>query len=453
MKVIDRAAETTTSTGTGDLTLAGTITGYQSLSGIGAGVLFPYIVTDYPAAINWEIGIGTYATGPTRLQRTTILSSSNGGAAVNWGAGTKLVRCGLPANLSLLNRHVARAAGFTAGAADVGTVNECAGTFTVAYAAAATLRAGWWCVMVNKSGVQTHDPNASENIDGVVSFTTAAGENFLVYCDGAELHTVGRKSAQTLDTTRIDVASASTVNLTSSAPSTRHINITGTTTITAFTVAAGLCYFVRFAASLTLTNNASIVTQTGQNIVTQAGDTCILRATAANTVEVISYSALSTIRLSTKQASTSGVAINFNSIPSWVRRITVMLDGVSTTGTSIPIIQLGDSGGLETTGYLGSAMLSTNGSATTVSGFTTGFGLSGGHAATTVLHGIAIIELVDPATNTWSFSFAGARTTDSAGVLCAGGTKSLSATLDRISITTVGGTETFDAGNINITME
>lgn len=96
-------------------------------------------------------------------------------------------------------------------------------------------------------------------------------------------------STDFLNTTRIDVASAATVNLTSSAPNTRHINITGTTTITAFTVAAGQTYFVRFAGALTLTNNAGIVTQSGANITTAAGDTCILRATAANVVEVMSY--------------------------------------------------------------------------------------------------------------------------------------------------------------------
>lgn len=92
-----------------------------------------------------------------------------------------------------------------------------------------------------------------------------------------------------LNTTRIDVASATTVDLTSLAPNTRHINITGTTTITGFTIAAGQCYFVRFNATLTLTNVAGLVTQTGANIVTAAGDTCILRATAANVVEVLAY--------------------------------------------------------------------------------------------------------------------------------------------------------------------
>lgn len=96
-------------------------------------------------------------------------------------------------------------------------------------------------------------------------------------------------STDFLNTTRINVASAATVNLTSAAPNTRNINITGTTTITAFTVAAGQTYFVRFAASLTLTNSAGIVTQSGVNIITQAGDTCIIRATAANVVEVLCY--------------------------------------------------------------------------------------------------------------------------------------------------------------------
>lgn len=90
-----------------------------------------------------------------------------------------------------------------------------------------------------------------------------------------------------LNRAMIDVASAATVNLTSLAPNTRHINITGTTTITGFTIAAGQCYFVRFNATLTLTNLAALVTQTGANITTAAGDTCILRATAANVVEVI----------------------------------------------------------------------------------------------------------------------------------------------------------------------
>jgi hypothetical protein len=62
----------------------------------------------------------------------------------------------------------------------------------------------------------------------------------------------------------------------------------------------------------------------------------------------------------TAVASTSGTSIDFTSIPSWVKRITVMLNGVSTSGTSIPLIQLGDSGGIENTGYSAVAGASTS---------------------------------------------------------------------------------------------
>lgn len=92
-----------------------------------------------------------------------------------------------------------------------------------------------------------------------------------------------------LDSVLANVSSASTVNLTTGAPDTRHINITGTTRITGFTVEAGRAYFVRFDSALTLTNSGSIVTQSGANITTSAGDTCIIRSTAANVVEVLSY--------------------------------------------------------------------------------------------------------------------------------------------------------------------
>lgn len=128
-----------------------------------------------------------------------------------------------------------------------------------------------------------------------------------------------------LDTTRIDVASASTVNLTTAAPSTRNINFTGTTPITGFIVAPGLTYFARFNASLPLVNGAGLVTQTGANIVTQNGDTCTLRATAANTVEVLSYVSATTNRkfVSTDQAVTGNAVLNvahgLGSKPSFVR--------------------------------------------------------------------------------------------------------------------------------------
>jgi len=77
----------------------------------------------------------------------------------------------------------------------------------------------------------------------------------------------------------------------------------------------------------------------------------------------------------TSQASTSGTSIDFTGIPSWVKRITVMFNGVSTNGTSNKQIQLGDSGGFETTGYLGASVQLTDAASVNAATITTGFGI------------------------------------------------------------------------------
>jgi hypothetical protein len=98
-KTADRVFETSATTGAGDYDLDGAPIGFQPFAGaLGANNLCPYFAED---GVNWEAGIGTVLTGPARLARTVILSSSNGGLAVNWGAGTKNVRCGLPAALAV----------------------------------------------------------------------------------------------------------------------------------------------------------------------------------------------------------------------------------------------------------------------------------------------------------------------------------------------------------------
>lgn len=148
----------------------------------------------------------------------------------------------------------------------------------------------------------------------------------------------------------------------------------------------------------------------------------------------------------------SGTAVNFLDIPSWVKRITVMFSGVSTNGTSTPLIQIGDAGGIEASGYLGSGGYVNNASATSVATQTTGFALNAVGAATIVYHGIATLQLLDATTNAWVFNTTLGRSDGN--LLCfGGGSKSLSATLDRIRITTVNGTDTFDAGTINIMYE
>lgn len=93
----DRVQETTTSTGTGTITLAGAVTGFQSFAAVGNGNTTFYTIADQSGS-NWEVGIGTYTSSGTTLSRSTVLSSSNSGNLVNFGAGTKSVFVTLPAS-------------------------------------------------------------------------------------------------------------------------------------------------------------------------------------------------------------------------------------------------------------------------------------------------------------------------------------------------------------------
>ncbi len=150
----------------------------------------------------------------------------------------------------------------------------------------------------------------------------------------------------------------------------------------------------------------------------------------------------------TAVASTSGTSIDFTSIPSWVKRITVMFNGVSTNGSSLIQIQLGN-GSFTTTSYTSNA--SVMGSAGTASALsTTGLLFDAGTpSAATIRNGV--LYILNQTGNTWISSNTGART-DSYGI-AGGGVIALGGTLDRIRITTVNGTDTFDAGSINILYE
>jgi len=156
------------------------------------------------------------------------------------------------------------------------------------------------------------------------------------------------------------------------------------------------------------------------------------------------------INTATAQNSTSGTAINFTGIPSGVRRVTVMFSGVSTNGASNYLIQ-GGSGTYETTGYLGASTTTAASAAT--SNYTTGFGIgNGGAAAVNVINGIGTIVLLSSSTNTWAFSFVGGNS-DTTRAVFSGGSKAFSGTLTQVRVTTVNGTDTFDAGTINILYE
>jgi hypothetical protein len=141
--------------------------------------------------------------------------------------------------------------------------------------------------------------------------------------------------------------------------------------------------------------------------------------------------------------------VDFTGLPSWIKKITVMFSGVSTNGTSVIIIQIGDSGGIENTSYASCG--STIGSSSAgSSAYTTGFGIGQGNAAGNIHSGAIALTLVG--SNIFT-CFGGTASTDGSVIKFTSGTKTLSDTLDRVRITTVGGTETFDAGTVNILYE
>ena len=152
----------------------------------------------------------------------------------------------------------------------------------------------------------------------------------------------------------------------------------------------------------------------------------------------------------TAVASTSGTSIDFTGIPSTAKRITVMLAGVSTSGTSLPQIQIG-SGSVTTSGYTATA--SYGGTGNQVQTLTSGFVIVPGGAyssAASILSGA--VTLLNISGNNWvsmgAISGQGGSSSSSSGV-----SPTLSGTLDRVRITTVNGTDTFDAGSVNILWE
>ena len=159
------------------------------------------------------------------------------------------------------------------------------------------------------------------------------------------------------------------------------------------------------------------------------------------------------LTLGTSIATTSGTSKDFTSIPSWVKRITLMFNGVSTNGASVPQIQLG-SGSVNTSGYSTmTTIVFTASNNTRGSTFTSGFGLtpSGGGGAAEAYTGTFVFNLIS--SNTWtgfgniyqlSSGFLGS---------CGGISPALSGALNIVRITTVNGTDAFDAGSVNIMYE
>lgn len=156
----------------------------------------------------------------------------------------------------------------------------------------------------------------------------------------------------------------------------------------------------------------------------------------------------SLINLQTAQTASSNTAFDFTGIPSWVNRVNVIGRGLSTNGTSVYSLRIGD-GAIVATGYLGAVTTIAGGAATTNNPIT-GATLLLGPTAASVLRFKATIERVSG--NDWVIS--GLASLSNTNTTSAFVTElTLSGALDRVQLTTAAGTDTFDAGSINISWE
>jgi len=188
----------------------------------------------------------------------------------------------------------------------------------------------------------------------------------------------------------------------------------------------------------------SILALTSNTLVTAASGQIEYNGQFFGTDSNASRAQLQRITQGTAVASTSGTSIDFTGLPAWVKRITVIFNGVSLNGTANILVQIG-SGSFTTSGYTSQSYATNN------SGFasTAGFACLVGAAVQTILGTVTITAISG---NTWISSQSYAIPGSVVGVTGGGGI-TLGGVLDRVRITTTNGTDTFDAGSINIIYE
>lgn len=159
-----------------------------------------------------------------------------------------------------------------------------------------------------------------------------------------------------------------------------------------------------------------------------------------------SWGSASSVTLGTTVATTSGTSIDFTGLPVGVKQIFLALDGVGAVASDNFWIQIGDSGGIETASNDSNTVVLTTATTGTVTNSTSALVAMDRNGL--AVSGTCILTLVDTATNTWSASFVSKAGTSR--ITVSSGSKSLSTTLDRVRLTTVGGATTFNAGKMNI---
>ena len=252
-----------------------------------------------------------------------------------------------------------------------------------------------------------------------------------------------------------DVASATALPVLTDG---NYFDVTGTTTIASInTTSVGTVIKLHFDAALTLTHNAtSLVLPSALNIITAANDEAEFIEYSTGNYRCTSYTrasgqpVLGGIILGTPVATTTGTSIDFTGIPPGVNRVSLNFNGVSNSAAVSLRVQIGDSGGIETAGYITVSMKALAAGLTYASP-TAGFDILSPVAGDSVT-GTMTLSLENASTNTWCCN-SQLGSSNFSSLFFTSGRKSLSAVLDRVRLTTASGSDAFDAGEINISYE
>jgi hypothetical protein len=415
---------TGTVTSSGSLTLGGTLTGTASLN------------------INGTVGLTTPAVGAF-----TIVNSNSG---INITGTSYALDANLSTTASAVYAVLRNTFGATNGSTYIGVESSAGGSLVSGSSAYdSVLSSGvsgrnvW--IGVNNVGIArvsstglavTGSLTVSGTITGSVGAANITGT--LPVANGGTGATTSTGSgavvlatSPTLTTPNLGTPSAATLTNATGLPLTT--GVTGT-----LPVANGGTGAATIAANNVILGNGTSAVQvvapsTSGNVLQSDGTT---------------WASTAKLTLATAQATTSGVSKEFTSIPSWVKRITMMFDGVSTNAgtTNLVLVQLGSTT-YTTSGY-DSAIGATNGASVGGTGSTSGFAVMW-IATTLTASGAATFTLMG--SNTWVYT-SNARY-DTSAVMYGAGRIALSGALDRIKLLTANGTDTFDAGSINILYE
>lgn len=465
----DRVRDTSTTAGSGSFSVSGTApSGYRTFSAVLSVSDTFYYSIQHQTLNEWEVGLGTYSSADT-FARTTIYSSSNAGSAVTFSAGTKDVFITMAASRSIqldASGNVTPATGTYTRTTITATAGQT--SFTASYTV------NYVQVYVNGILLNSADYTATTGTTVVLASAAAAGDivdvlaiNIGTFTGGVTITgtpTNGQIATWTGSTSIQGTTILPTANGGTGASlspttagntifSTDGTNWSSTQKIVRSTaITTTTTSFTGLTVGISTTLTASIVTgtiQVGQVIAgtgIAAGTTITAFGTGTGGAGTYTISPAST---GTVSGTITVVGVDFTSIPSWAKRITVMLVGVSVSGASQIQVQIG-SGSITTTGYT-SAASNAQGTALAVVTSTTGFTTGGANAAN--VH-YTTFNIVNP--SGFVYQLFGNGNINSSGtftVYYASGTVTLSGTIDRLRITTINGTDTFDAGSVNILYE